>query len=341
MIGKVGTFGEIMLRLSPEDHQRFCQTQGFRAIFGGGEANVAVSLALFGHDVWFATRVPGHAIGEAATRAVAQYGVHTDFILRGGDRLGIYFLEHGASVRPSQVVYDRAGSSIATAQPGDFDWDTIFHEKNWFHITGITPALSDSCRRIALEAVDAARKAGLTISCDLNYRKKLWSREEAGKVMTPLTRNIDLIIANEEDAADVFGIEVERTDVTSGSLSLDHYVSVASQLRDLTGCGKVAITLRESHSASDNGWSALLWDGKDHLTTRQYPLHLVDRVGGGDSFGAGLIHGFLSGWEPQQCLDFAVAASALKQTIPGDFNLVTEAEVLKLAGGDLSGRVQR
>lgn len=341
MAAKIVTFGEIMLRLAPYHFERFSQAGNFQATYGGGEANVAVSLAHFGHDVWFVTRLPEHAIGQAALNAVRRFGVNTDEIVRGGDRVGIYFLEHGASIRASNVVYDRAGSAIMTAKSGDFDWDSIFKGKEWFHVTGITPALSSDCAAITIEAAKAANAAGVKVSCDLNYRKKLWTRDEAKATMTEVVKYVDVVIANEEDAADVFGINAETTDVTSGTLDLDHYISVAKQVKELADCELVAITLRESISASDNGWSALLYDGSNCLTTRRYPIHIVDRVGGGDSFGAGLIHGLCSGWDKQTALDFAVAASAMKHTIPGDFNLVNEAEVMKLAGGDLSGRVQR
>lgn len=341
MPGKVVTFGEIMLRLAPFNYERITQAQRFQVVYGGGEANVAVSLAHFGDEAYFVTRLPENAVGQAALNALRRYGVDTEFILRGGDRLGIYFLEHGASVRPSKVIYDRSNSAISEVQPDDFNWEMIFNDKDWFHVTGITPALSENCAEASIEAVKSAKKAGLTVSTDLNYRSKLWNREEAKKTMTKLVEYVDVVIANEEDAADTFGIMAEETDVTTGELDLEHYQSVAEQLRDYCDSDLVAITLRESYSASDNGWSAMLFDGEQMFQSRKYDLHLVDRVGGGDSFCAGLIHGLLSGWEKQQALEFAVAASGMKQTIPGDKNLVTESEVLNLSRGDASGRVQR
>lgn len=341
MQGKIVTFGEVMMRLAPYHFERLVQANQFQVTYGGGEANVAVSLAHFGHEVSFVSRLPANPLGDAAISRLRAFGVDTSFIDRGGKRVGIYFLEHGASIRPSRVTYDRAHSAISEVQPGMFDWPTIFRGAGWFHITGITPALSPSAAEVSLEAVRAAKKAGLQVSCDLNYRKKLWTREQAKKLMSELVQYVDVIIANEEDASDVFGIEAETTEVTSGKLSVAHYKSVADQLMEKGPAKLVAITLRESLSASDNNWSALLYDGSVFYQSRKYPIHLIDRVGGGDSFGAGLIHGLISGWEKKEALEFAVAASALKQTIPGDMNLVTEPEVLNLVGGDLSGRVQR
>jgi 2-dehydro-3-deoxygluconokinase len=338
---KIVTFGEIMLRLAPYNYERITQTEKFQATYGGGEANVAVSLAHFGHDVAFITRLPDNPVGQAALNTLRKFGVNTSYIDWGGERVGIYFLEHGASIRPSKVTYDRAGSSISQAKTGLFDWNKIFAGVEWFHITGITPALSKSCAQVSLEAVQAAKKNNIMVSCDLNYRKKLWTRDEAKETMSKLVQYVDVIIANEEDAADVFGIEAESTDVTSGELSIAHYKSVAQQVMDVSAAKIVAITLRESISASDNGWSAMLYDGKDFYQSKKYKIHLVDRVGGGDSFGAGLIHGLVQGWDKQKSLEYAVAASGMKQTIPGDMNLVTESEVLGVAGGDTSGRVQR
>lgn len=330
-----------MLRLAPFNKERIVQSSQFEATYGGGEANVAVSLSNFGHDVSFVSRVPANPVGEAAENRLRAYGVDTSYLQKGGERLGIYFLEHGASIRPAKVTYDRAGSSIATIQPGSFDWKEIFSDAGWFHITGITPALSPACAEESLIAAKAAKEAGVKVSCDLNYRKKLWTREEAKATMSELIKYVDLIIANEEDAADVFGIEADSTDVHSGELDIEHYRSVARQLQEIAGAELVAITLRESLSASDNKWSAMLYDGKDFMLSNKYHIHLVDRVGGGDSFGAGLIHGLTKGMELQEALEFAVAASGLKQTIPGDMNLVNEAEVLSIAGGNTSGRVQR
>ncbi|MBD3288691.1 sugar kinase [candidate division KSB1 bacterium] len=341
MSKKIVTFGEIMLRLAPFNYERIVQAVNLQATYGGGEANVAVSLAHFGEEVYFVTRLPQNLIGDAAENRLRGFGVHTNYIDRGGKRLGIYFLEHGASIRPSKVVYDRASSAIAEVTSGTFDWDSIFSGKDWFHITGITPALSPNAAEVSLEAVEAAKKNGLKVSCDLNYRKKLWTKAEAKTTMTKLVEFVDVVIANEEDAADVFGIEAETTDVTSGTLDIEKYKSVAGQLQKLCDAELVAITLRESLSASDNNWSAMLYDGSDFLVSRKYHIHLIDRVGGGDSFGAGLIHGLVNSWEKRDALEFAVAASGMKQTIPGDMNLVKEDEVLSIAKGDTSGRVQR
>ncbi len=338
---KIITFGEVMLRLAPYNYERIAQADRFQATYGGGEANVAVSLAMFGNDARFVSCIPDNPVGDAAIFHLQKFGVDCRHIIRGGDRLGIYFLEHGASIRPSKVTYDRANSAISQVNPGEINWDEVFEGADWFHVTGITPALAPNAADATIEATAKARKKGLLVSCDLNYRKKLWTRDEARKVMNKVVENVDVIIANEEDAADVFGIEAKDTDVTSGKLFAEHYRSVASQLFKHCDAKFVAITLRESLSASDNNWSAMLYDGKEYYQSRKYPIHLVDRVGGGDSFGAGLIHGLVNQWNKQKALDFAVAASALKQTIPGDMNLVTEKEVLAVAGGDLSGRVQR
>lgn len=341
MSKRIVTFGEIMLRLAPLHYQRLEQASALEATYGGGEANVAVSLACLGDEAFYVSRLPDNALGQAAINRIRAYGVHTQYILRGGKRMGIYFLEHGASIRPSQVIYDRAHAAVAEVEPGMFDWPAIFAGKDWFHITGITPALSPSAAEVSREAVSAARAAGLTVSCDLNYRKKLWSKAQAKETMTSLVQQMHLIIANEEDAADVFGIEAEKTDVTGGALDRQHYQGVARQLRDYCRAQLTAITLRESLSASDNGWSAMLYDGNDFYFSRRYPIHLVDRVGGGDAFGAGLIHGLIHGWTKKDALEFAVAASALKQTIPGDLNTAGETEVWNVVKGDISGRVQR
>lgn len=341
MAKKVVTFGEIMLRLAPEGYYRFVQADRFGATYGGGEANVAVSLANYGFDAKFVTKLPSHEIGQAAVNSLRKYGVDTSFIARGGARVGIYYLEKGASQRPSKVIYDRAGSSICTADPSDFDWNAIFDGAEWFHFTGITPALGDNVAEICLEACKAAKAKGATISCDLNYRNKLWSREKAGKVMGQLCEYVDVCIANEEDASDVFGIKAADTDVHAGQVNREGYKDVAKQLADRFGFEKVAITLRESISANDNNWSAMLYDGADYHFSRKYAMHIVDRVGGGDSFGGGLIAACLNGCDSQSAIEFAVAASCLKHSIEGDFNLVTSDEVNKLAGGDASGRVQR
>jgi 2-dehydro-3-deoxygluconokinase len=330
-----------MLRLAPEGYYRFVQAASFGAIYGGGEANVAISLANFGIDVAFVTKLPKHEIGQAALNTLRQFGVDTSRITRGGARVGIYFLEKGASQRASKVIYDRAGSSIATASASDFDWDAILKDASWFHFTGITPALGDAVAEITLEAVKAAKAKGLTVSCDLNYRKNLWSKEKAGEVMGKLVPHVDLCIANEEDASDVFGIKAGGTDVTTGKISHEGYKEVAKTLSDRFGFKKVAITLRESISANDNNWAAMLYDGREHYFSKKYAVRIVDRVGGGDSFGAGLIYGTLQNWPAQETLEFAVAASCLKHSIEGDYNLVSVEEAKKLAGGDASGRVQR
>ena len=338
---KAVTFGEIMLRLAPEGYYRFVQADKYGATYGGGEANVAVSLANFGVDARFVTKLPEHEIGQAAVNSLRRFGVNTDYITRGGDRVGIYFLEKGASQRPSKVIYDRAGSSIATAASDDFDWDRIFDGVDWFHFTGITPALGDNVARITLEALKAAKDKGIDVSCDLNYRKNLWSKQKAGEVMTKLMPYVDVCIANEEDANDVFGIKAENTDVSGGKLNYDGYRQVACRLAEKFGFKKVAITLRTSISANDNKWAAMLYDGKDYYFSKSYDVHIVDRVGGGDSFGAGLIYSLLEDFDMQSSLEFAVAASCLKHSIEGDFNMVSVGEVQKLAKGDGSGRVQR
>ena len=341
MAKKIVTFGELMLRLAPPGYNRFLQTDTYEATYGGGEANVAVSLANYGLDTEFVTKLPKHEIGQAGVNSLRKYGVGTTFIARGGNRVGIYFLEKGASQRPSKVIYDRAGAAIAEATSEDFDWNAIFEGVEWFHFTGITPALGAKAAALTLEACKAARAKGVTVSCDLNYRKNLWTKAEAQKVMTELAPYIDVCISNEEDAADVFGIHAEATDITGGQLSHEGYKSVALQLVERFGFKKVAITLRGSISANDNNWAAMLYDGKDFFFSRNYLIHIVDRVGGGDSFGGGLIYAMVSGMDSQATIEFAVAASCLKHTIEGDFNLVSVDEVLKLAGGDASGRVQR
>ena len=338
---KTVCFGELMLRLAPEGYTRFVQANTLGATFGGGEANVAVSLSNFGLDASYVTKLPKNEIGQAAVNSLRAFGVDTTEIVRGGPRVGLYFLEKGASQRPSKVIYDRAGSSIATASAEDFDWKRILTGADWFHFTGITPALGDNVAKITLEAVRTAKEMGLTVSCDLNYRKNLWSKEKAGRVMAELMPYVDLCIANEEDAGDVFDIHADATDITSGSLSHEGYISVARQLTERFGFKRVAITLRESISASDNNWAAMLYCNGDAIFSKKYPIHIVDRVGGGDSFGAGLIFGIKTGMSDGQALEFAVAASCLKHTVEGDYNQVSVDEVQKLAGGDGSGRVQR
>jgi 2-dehydro-3-deoxygluconokinase len=341
MSKKVITFGEIMLRLAPEGYSRFVQTEQYGATYGGGEANVAVALANFGVDAGLVTKLPKHEIGQAGINSLRRYGVDTTHIARGGDRVGIYFLEKGASQRPSKVIYDRAGSSIATATTSDFNWDQIFDGVHWFHFTGITPALGDNIAAICLEACKIAKEKQITISCDLNYRNKLWSKQKAGEVMGELCNYVDVCIANEEDASDVFGIKAADTDVTTGKVNHEAYKDVAKQLVERFGFQKVAITLRESLSANDNNWAGMLYDGSDFFFSKKYLMHIVDRVGGGDSFGAGLIYSCLNDFSQQEAIEFAVAASCLKHSIEGDFNQVSVDEVTKLAGGDASGRVQR
>lgn len=340
-MAKIVTFGELMLRLAPNGYYRFFQDDQMQATFGGGEANVAVSLANYGMDASFVTKLPKHAIGQAAINSLRKHGVDTSMIVRGGDRVGIYFLEKGASQRGSVCIYDRAHSAIQEAAPADFDWDAIFTGVDWFHFTGITPALGQNMVDTCIAACKAAKARGVKISCDLNYRGKLWTRDQARQAMTQLCEYVDVCISNEEDAKDVFGIEAENTDIYGGKLNKEGYKSVAKQLADKFGFEKVAITLRTSISASDNDWAAMLFDGKDYCFSKEYHLHITDRVGGGDSFGGGLIYALLSGKDTQGAVEFAVAASALKHSIEGDYNLVTVDEVEKLAGGDGSGRVQR
>lgn len=338
---KIVTFGEIMLRLAPEGYYRFVQADKFGATYGGGEANVAISLANYGMDASFVTKLPDNPIGQSAINSLRRYGVDTNNIVIGGDRVGIYFLEKGASQRPSKVVYDRAGSAIATARADEFDWEKILDGADWFHFTGITPALSDNMAEACLAAVKTAHKLGITVSCDLNYRKKLWTREKAGQVMGELVKYVDVCIANEEDASDVFGIKADGTDIEGGKLNHEGYKSVAKALCDRFGCKKVAITLRTSITANDNNWSAMLYDGTDCHFAKEYPIHIVDRVGGGDSFGGGLIYAMLNGYSASDTIEFAVAASCLKHTIEGDYNMVTVDEVKQLMNGNGSGRVQR
>lgn len=338
---RIVCFGEIMLRLAPEGYLRFVQAEKFGAVYGGGEANVAVSLANYGMDAAFVTKLPAHEIGQAAVNSLRRFGVDTSKIVRGGERVGIYYNEKGASMRPSKVIYDRAYSAISMAQPEDFDWDSILEGADWFHFTGITPALGDNVAAICLDAVKACKAKGIPVSCDLNFRKKLWTSEKAGQVMGELCRYVDLCIANEEDAGDVFGIKAAATDVNSGKLNAEGYKDVAKQLADRFGFSHVAITLRTSISANDNNWAAMLYDGKDYHFSKEYPIHIVDRVGGGDSFGAGLIYALLSGKESQDAIEFAVAASALKHTIEGDMNMVSVAEVENLLKSGGSGRIQR
>ena len=340
---KIVTFGEIMMRLNPEGYYRFIQADKFEVSYAGGEANVAVSLANYGDTAAFVTKLPENPLGCAARNELRRFGVGTDDIVWGGPRLGIYFAEKGASQRASKVVYDRAGSSIALATRKDFDWKKILKGVSWFHFTGITPALGGELPAICLDALKYCKAHKITVSCDLNYRGKLWTRQQAREAMTELCQYVDVCISNEEDAKDVFGIEAESTDIYAGEINHEGYKSVAKQLADKFGFEKVAITLRESHSASDNGWSAMLYDvaSDEYCFSKKYELRIIDRVGGGDSFGGGLIYALLNGKSTQEAVEFAVAASALKHTIEGDYNMVTVSEVEKLAGGDGSGRIQR
>ncbi|MBM3957786.1 MAG: sugar kinase [Gemmatimonadetes bacterium] len=341
MAREVVTFGEVMLRLATMRRERFTQAREFEVTYGGGECNVAVSLAHFGVDSYFVSAIPANDIGQACINYIRQWGVDTSYVLRQGRRLGIYFLESGAAMRPSKVVYDRAGAAIAELKPGEVDWATVFEGKDWFHFTGITPAISDSAAAVCEEAAKAAREAGLTVSADMNYRRNLWSPEKAQSVMKPLMQYVDVAIGNEEDAEKSLGVKAEGIDVTSGELDPDAYRPVVEKLVSEFGFKQVGITLRESHSADDNDWSAIYYDGEQVLVGRKYPVHIVDRVGGGDAFSAALIYGNLEGWDGRRKLDFAVAASALAHTFHGDFNLVSVREVEAVAKGDISGRVQR
>lgn len=337
---KIVTLGELMLRLQPFDHLRFVQSEDYEATFGGGEANVAVSLANYGCDAYFVSKLPTHEIGQAAVNSLRKYGVKTDYVVRGGDRVGIYFLEKGASQRASKVIYDRANSAFALSNYEEYDWDAIFDGATWLHFSGITPALGDNVAKLTEEALIAAKRHGVTVSCDLNYRNKLWSKDKAREVMTRLMKYVDVCIGNEDDANDVFGITPENNDTSKGQLNKEGYVSVAKRLKDKFGFKCVALTLRTSISASENNWAAMLYDGNSYFS-KEYHMQIIDRVGGGDSFAGGLIYGLTHDYKPQDAIEFAVAASCLKHSIEGDYNLVSVDEVKKLAGGDGSGRVQR
>ena len=341
---KVVTFGEIMLRLSTPGFSRFVQTNLFDVNYGGGEANVAVSLANYGFDSYFISKLPKHEIGQAAVNSLRKYGVKEDFIVRGGDRVGIYFLETGASQRASKVIYDRANSAVTTLKKDELDWEKVFKDTKWFHWTGITPALGQDAQETLKTACETAKKLGVIVSADLNYRAKLWTTKEAQSVMIPLMDYVDVCIANEEDAEKSLGFKAGTTDVEGAELDEKGYFNLAKELKKKFNFNTVAITLRESYSASRNGWSALLHDNKDcekPYRSRIYDVQIVDRVGGGDSFASGLIYGLLNKDNSKEALEFAVAASCLKQTIPGDFNLVSVDEVQKLAKGSGSGRVER
>lgn len=338
---KIVTLGEIMLRLSTPGNRRFVQSDTFDVVYGGGEANVAVSCANYGHDAYFVTKLPVHEIGQAAVNALRRYGVKTDYIVRGGDRIGIYYLESGVAMRPSKVIYDRAHSAMAEAEAQEFDFDVIMADADWFHWSGITPAISDKAARLTRLACEAARRKGVTVSVDLNFRKKLWTKEKAQSVMRPLMEYVDVCIGNEEDAELCLGFKPDA-DVKGGHTDASGYKGIFKAMAEEFGFKYVVSTLRESLSASHNGWKAMLYDGKNFYESKHYDiLPILDRVGGGDSFSGGLIHGLLTKDTPAEALEFAVAASALKHTVHGDFNLVSASEVEALAQGDASGRVQR
>src|SRR5829696_5250372 len=341
MSKKVVTLGEIMLRLSTPDYKRFVQADTFDITYGGGEANVAAALCNYGLNGTFVTKAPDNAIGQAAINHLRRYGVDTQYIVRGGERLGIYFLETGASMRASQVIYDRAGAAIADVDISEFDFDKILDGADRFHTTGITPALSDKSAALTEAALKAAKAKGVTTSIDLNYRKKLWTKEKAKEIMTKLCQYVDVCIGNEEDAETTLGFKAEGSDVTKGELNLEGYKSVFKQMKEKFGFKYIASSLRESHSASDNGWSALVYDGNEFYHTKQYEVRIVDRVGSGDSFASGFIFGLVTGMPMKEAAEFGVAASAIKHTIPGDLNHATLSDVKDLMKGDSSGRVQR
>ena len=338
---RVVTMGEMMIRFMPKNNLRFEQATEFEAHYGGDESIVAVSLARFGFDARYVTKLPLNPLGQTALGKLREQGVDTNYIVRGGERLGLNFYENGASVRASNVLYDRKHSAISEATPDEFDWDGIFGDADWFHVAGITPAISESAAVLVEEAMKAAKRHGVTVSVDLNYRSKLWSPERAQSVMIPLMQYVDVCIGNEEDAEKVLGFKPENTDITKGQLDIEAYKEVFRQLKERFGFKYIGSTLRESISASDNGWSTMIYDGNEFYHSRKYDIHLVDRGGGGASFAAGMIYGILNGMSLADTCEFATAASALKQTITGDFNLATLDEVKKLMGGDASGRVSR
>lgn len=339
---KIIAFGELLMRLEPLGYERLVQAEQFRVRYTGAEANAAVSLVNFGMEGYAVSKVPDSEVGQACLNYLSRFGLHTEYVARGGDRLGLFYLEAGAAQRASKVIYDRAHSAIRECTPADFDWDAICAGKDWFHFSGTAPALGENVQRALEAGLQAAKKHGLWVSCDLNYRAKLWSSSEANRVMTGLMQYVDVLIGNEEDAEKVFGIRAQGSDVTQGRLVEDSYKQVAEQLQSKFGLKYVATTLRESISASANGWGGLLYDGAQHYLSRKYMISpIIDRVGGGDSFTGGLIYGLLSGLDPQRCVEFAAAASCLKHSIPGDFNMVSTKEVEALLGGDASGRVQR
>lgn len=340
-MSKIVTLGEIMLRLSPKGNYRFVQSDSFQVIPGGGEANVAVSLANYGHASYFVSKLPTHEIGQIAVNGLRRYGVNTDYIVRGGDRVGLYYAETGASMRPSKVIYDRANSAIAEADPSDFNFDEIMEGADWFHWSGITPAISDKAAELTQLACEAAKRHHVTVSVDLNFRKKLWTSEKAIAVMRPLMKYVDVCIGNEEDAQLCLGFKPDA-DVEGGKTDAEGYYGIFKGMMKEFGFKYVVSTLRESFSATHNGWKALIYDGKEFYQSKHYDINpIIDRVGGGDSFSGGLIHGMLTYKDQAKALEFAVAASALKHTIPGDFNVVSTSEVESLAGGNANGRVQR
>lgn len=340
-MSKIVTLGEIMLRLSPKGNYRFVQSDSFQVIPGGGEANVAVSLANYGHASYFVSKLPAHEIGQIAVNGLRRYGVNTDYIVRGGDRVGLYYAETGASMRPSKVIYDRANSAIAEADPADFNFDEIMEGADWFHWSGITPAISDKAAELTRLACEAAKRHHVTVSVDLNFRKKLWTSEKAIAVMRPLMKYVDVCIGNEEDAQLCLGFKPDA-DVEGGKTDAEGYYGIFKGMMKEFGFKYVVSTLRESFSATHNGWKALIYDGKEFYQSKHYDINpIIDRVGGGDSFSGGLIHGMLTYKDQAKALEFAVAASALKHTIPGDFNVVSASEVESLAGGNANGRVQR
>lgn len=335
------TFGELMLRLSPQGYYALLQNENLLATYGGGEANVAVSASNYGVDAAFVTKLPENPIGDGAIRVLRSFGVDTKHILRGGRRMGVYFVERGASQRPSRVIYDRENSAIAESRPEEYNWDDILDGCRWFHFTGITPALGKNLASAVLDACRTARKKGIVVSCDLNYRSKLWSPEEAGRVMAELMPYVDVCIANEEDAAKVFGIHPGNSNIDHGILSREGYIDVAKKLKQRFGFKQVAITLRQSHSSSDNGWSAMLYDGEKAFFSDSYSIHIVDRVGGGDSFGGALIYALMRSYSPQEAINFAAAASCLKHSYEGDFNMASVSDVLNLLKSGGNGRIQR
>ncbi len=338
---KIIGFGDLLVSFNPDGYRRFIQSDTFRVNYTGAEANVLASLSQFGLETSLVTRIPRNPISECAVSYLRKYNIGTDFIKYGGDRIGVIYTERGAAQRPSRVVYDRMHTAICEITPEMLDWEEIFKDAQWFHFTGITAALSDSTAACCLEACKVAKTKGITISCDLNYRKKLWSEEKAKRIMSELVRYVDILIANEEDADKVLGIKSQDTDVETGKLNRTGYIDVARQICCEYGCRKIGISLRQSISASDNVWNAMLYDGEQAFFSKEYKIHIVNRVGGGDSFAAGLIYSLINDYSSQKCIDFATAASCLKHSIEEDFNLVSAEEVEALMSGSGSGRVQR